>query len=245
MLILSASLPKSGSAWLLNMTNDLLMTAGFSDTRIVRDRYGLDFIKYDEFNIQQPTAAKLNILTSPPVNAHTFVVKTHFPPNRQIIDLLEAGKLKITYIFRDPRDITLSLLDTGKKLRQRGTFHRAGSLFNLQDAIAFCRKRLRNNWLAWRRIEGVFFIKYEDLVSDTQDQLRRLCEYCQIRIERAQLREIVRHHHADRIRKSTDKHHYHFNKGIVGRFNQEWNAHDIHVCNTAFDDFLKKMDYSV
>ena len=243
MLLISASLQKSGSAWFLNLTNDLMVKAGFSDNRKMRDKFGLTFIKYDECNIQELTFEKLKILTSSPVSDYSFVVKTHHPPNSHILELLSKGKIKITYIYRDPRDVAVSGLEAGKILRDRGVFERFGKLRTMAEAIEWSKKILRDNWAKWRNIEGVLYFKYEDLIMKPLAQLKLLCAFLEIQLEDKVLINIIEKWKSDNL-KSHQKKHLHHNVGSIGRYQELMSPEEIELCKEKFGKYLIEMGYS-
>ena len=242
MLLISASLQKSGSAWFLNLTNDLMVKAGFSDNRKIRDKFGLKFIKYDECNIQELTFEKLKILTSSPVSDYSFVVKTHHPPNSHILKLMSEGKIKVTYIYRDPRDVAISGLEAGTILRNRGVFERFGKLRTMREAIEWSKKILVDNWAKWRNIEGVLYFKYEDILIKPLAQLERLCFFLEIQLEDKILINIIERWRQDNL-KSNQKKHLHFNKGSIGRFQELMSSKELNLCKKKFGKYLIEMGY--
>ena len=49
-LVVSAGMQKSGSAYICNIINDLLVHAGFSDARFIKQKYFLDDLMKDHNN---------------------------------------------------------------------------------------------------------------------------------------------------------------------------------------------------
>ena len=245
MLVLSASLFKSGSAWFLYLVNDMMVSAGYSDNRMIRNKFDLKFIKYDECNIQEPDFEKLRILTTSPVSNYSFVVKTHYPPNEYILKSLSEGKIKATYIYRDPRDVAVSGLEAGKRLRDRGIFERFANLKTMEQAIAWSAGILRKNWEKWAGIEGVLCFKYEDLVKNTVGELLRLANFLEIKVKEDKIKEIIKNHSSKNLKKSNvNLNKYHFNKGKTGRFREVMTEEEIELCNKTFGHYLEKMGYS-
>lgn len=247
MLIISGSLPKSGSAWLFYLTNDLMAVAGYSDTLWIKKKFDLEFIKYDSCNIQEPTEEKLTILTSPPVSNYSFAVKTHYPHNPHVLKLLAEGKIKMTYIYRDPRDLAVSGLEAGRKLRQKGIFNRFGEIYTMKDALFWTHGILRDNWQNWSNIEGVLYFKYENLLENTTAELLRLCNYLEISVKEEIIKRIIDKHSAERLKKTAENmnsHKYHFNKAKSGRFREVMTGEQIQLCQQIFGDYLEKMGYS-
>ncbi len=245
MLVLASGLQKSGTAWFVQLTNDLLVTAGYSDNCMIRDKFNLTFLKYDECNIQKPTLEKLNILTSPPVSNYSFVIKTHHHPNQHISELMAQGKIKVTYIYRDPRDVALSAYEAGKKLRSRGVFKRFGKLRTMEEAIEWTCQKLQNCWQEWTHLKGILCFKYEDLLGNTMDELEKLCDFLEIEVNERKIKKIIETHSAEKIKKTKSYTNvYHFNKGKIGRFREEMTEEEIELCHKTFGDYIERMGYS-
>ena len=88
MLIVSAGMEKSGTGWYFNMTNDVLVAAGHSDSRQIREMYGLQSVmEHFNCNIGEITAGKLNRLKAPLQDGKTYCVKTHsgYTPNLAVL----------------------------------------------------------------------------------------------------------------------------------------------------------------
>lgn len=222
-----------------------MVEAGHPDNRKIRAEFNLEFMKFDGCNIQEPTREKLETLTLPPVGNHSFAVKTHFPPNQYVLELLSTGKIKATYIYRDPRDIVISGLDAGRKLRERGIFDRFGKLNTMKEAIDWCYGMVRDNWQRWSNVQGVLYFRYENLVKDTLGELLRLSDYLEIKVKKGAIKKIIDKYDAENLRKSIKEiNKYHFNVGKAGRFREVMTGEELESCNEIFGDYIEKMGYS-
>ena len=124
MIVLSAGMQKSGTAWFFNITNDMLIAAGFDDVRKIREQFGLQSILlYHNCNIEDLAAKKMSRVIIPHNQGHTFVVKTHSGPSPSLLSLISENIIKAAYIYRDPRDVVLSVMDHGQNQKQRGNPH--------------------------------------------------------------------------------------------------------------------------
>ena len=80
MLILSAGMPKSGSAYLYNLINAILVETGNKDARQIKDERNLEAImKWHNNNIGELSLKKLIRLWLISVHDGPFTVKTHQP----------------------------------------------------------------------------------------------------------------------------------------------------------------------
>ena len=243
MLVLAVGLPKAGSSWFFNLVNSLLVAGGCSDAREIRNRYQLsDIVKFDECNIQEPTEEKLARLTSVPVAKHIFSVKTHSSPHDSILKRMVDDTVRVTFIYRDPRDMAVAALEAGEKLRNRGVFEKFGRLRNMDEAILWSAERVKDEWLKWSRIEPVLRVRYEDLLAETEKELQRVEAFLDIKVTNNSLDEVVREHSRETlIRQKSNR--YHFNQGVVGRYKRLMTPDQITLCQQLYGNHLQTMGY--
>lgn len=239
MIILSAGLPKSGTAWYYNLTNDLLIAAGRDDAHVVREKYRLQKILDGEnCRLVKTDLLSLAQIFLPHFAGHTFAIKTHAKPRLW----LKANKwmVKPTYIYRDPRDVALSAFDNGKKMRAQGVQHRFAQLETLEDAIL-----MTNNWLklwkAWSNYKQALFVRYEELLANPLYEMQRLATYLDLQVSDELLAQVVAKY--QNINRAQDFHRLHFNKGITGRYKQEMTPEQIAYAEQLFASSLHQMGY--
>lgn len=248
MIVLSAGMQKSGTGWYFNLTNDLLVAAGYQDVRAVRKRFHLHPIIQERNCRITPTLPKLALIAIPHLLGSTFVVKTHQPPSEGVRLFLSCRIMKATYIYRDPRDVVVSAYDHGQRIRKDGVENPLGQLDSMEAAI-FYVKGLLNTWEAWlecsRKIqERVLLVRYEDLVAAPLNELSRLAHFLQIGVPARTVRQIVETYTTDRI-KANERGLLHYNKGKAGRFRQVLTNEQLKLCQEHFDPYLKEMGYPV
>ena len=243
MLVLAVGLPKAGSSWFFNLVNSLLVAGGCSDAREIRERYQLsDIVKFGECNIQEPTAEKLARLTNMPVANHTFSVKTHFSPNDSVLKRMVDNTVRVTFIYRDPRDMAVAAMEAGEKLRGRGVFERFGRLQSMDEAILWSAERVKDEWLKWSCFEPVLRVRYEDLVVETDKELQRVAAFLDLKVTKNSLEKVVREHSRETlIRQKSNR--YHFNQGIVGRYKRLMTIDQIALCQQLYGNHLQTMGY--
>jgi hypothetical protein len=243
MIVLSVGLPKSGSAWYYYMTNDLLVAAGHEDAGAVKERYNLqNILKFPTCNIQEPTEAKLEMLLQPPVRQETFAVKTHFPPNEAVIKALQEGMIKVTFLYRDPRDIALSGYDAGAAMRRRGKTGTFANIHTMEEAILWAEKWLKKTWNPWRQVDGILKVKYEDLLLGPFEELARLNRFLELDVADETLRHIVSHWDKhSQTRSNAPK--GHLNKGIHGRHRKAMGDAELELCRRHLGPYIEEMGY--
>ena len=135
-IVVSAGMQKSGSAYIYNIINDLLIKAGFTDARSLKLKYSLDdLMKYHNNNIGLLNKENLIKLLKIGFKEKKFVVKTHGGPITFLNLLMNLGLAKTIYIYRDPRDVLLSAIDHGNKILLEGENHTFAKMVNFDDAL--------------------------------------------------------------------------------------------------------------
>lgn len=243
MIVLSAGMQKAGSGWYYNLTNDLLVTAGYQDARAIRQRFHLHAaLKYHNCLIS-PHPVKLAAILIPHFLGNTFVVKTHQGPSRGLRFLISSKIAKATYIYRDPRDAVVSAFEHGQKLRQEEKTLSFAKRDSIEAAIVFAQRWL-DTWDEWIHYGQALLVRYEDLVADPLNELKRLADFLALEVPADVLLQIVttyqRRNWSDSNGQSRG---LHFNKGAIGRYRQVMNPEQIDLCVEYFGDHLKRMGY--
>lgn len=243
MLIISAGMEKSGSGWYFNLTNDMLAAAGFQDSRVIRDRFGLqDVMEFYNCNVGELTDAVLVKLTAPPLDSTTFAAKTHSGPPRGLVTMIERREVKATYIYRDPRDVVLSLLDHGRKAREQEEDHVFGRIHTCEDAVEWIEHRLFPVWEEWHALEEVLKVRYEDLCADTLGEMRRLARFLDVELDEGLLGEIAGRYDPSNHRRFGTRG-LHFNIGRSFRYVEDMEKSCLDLCRRRFESYLLRMDY--
>lgn len=244
MIVVSASMKKAGSGWYFNLTNDLLVAAGNESVRDLRTRYGLDgLLKGGNCQVDLSYASRLPRLVPPLMRGQTFAVKTHGRPRFPLQSLMRLGLAKATYIYRDPRDVALSMIDHGRELRDEGNDANVlARIETLEDALAHIRDDAIEIWTQWQNVGGVHMVRYEDLLTDTEGELRRLADYLELDVPASTYQALTAKY--DRRSKNDDHdENLHFNAGIAARYRQALDEDARALCRKRLDPELSRMGY--
>ena len=246
MIVVSAGMVKSGSLWLWNMTNDLLSAGGLK-------REGLppvhspaeDFIKhdYEKVVIGALSFSRLTRATVSHLKGYSYPAKTHSAPTLPLILFRPWGHIKATYVYRDPRDVVLSVLDHAEKAREEDIAMNLRDIYTFEEAVDFVKIQLMI-WSKWSYMPGTFKIKYEDLVADTEKALQKLVNYLDLNVSESQIRTVRDRYSRNEMKKAkeiTNK--THFNKGKTQRFLNQMDAEQVVYCERAFQPHLERMGY--
>jgi len=245
MLILSVGMQKSGSGLLFNLTNDLLIRAGHCDVREVREKYGLeDILKFHNCNVGELSDEKLNRLLEVALIEKPFVIKTHAGIRPYVLRLLQQDRIKATVIYRDPRDVVISAMDHGKKIREQNGTHSFANCTSLEITVDIVRAWLDKSILPWLEYpsSNLLVMRYEQLISKPLEQLLRLAEFLDLHVALPELADIYRKYDTSNM-DDFMKDYLHFNIGRTERFREVLTSSEIDYCNHAFHQHLLKLEY--
>lgn len=247
MVVLSVGMRKSGSGWYFNMTNDLLQAAGGRDARQMQNRRWLHgLVRGNNCTIGRLKLSKLVRLTLPHRAGHPFAVKTHSGPAPSLRLFTATGLAKVTYLYRDPRDVVLSALEHGQAAREAGVRTDLVHLKSLDDSMAMVKRELAR-WEGWMQYPHVLNVRYEDLVADAAAELRRLAAFLSLDVPDETIETIVRRYQKEEyvktIKEPIIRNPLHLNRGIPGRFREEMSPEARALCERHLGAYLQKMGY--
>jgi hypothetical protein len=241
MIILSAGMPRAGSGWYYNLTNDLMLASGAQDARQIRQRFHLESVLTEvNCNIGALTTRRLLLVSAPALLGNTFVIKAHAGPTRAARALMRLGLLRAAYIYRDPRDAMLSAYENGQRARQTGRQNAFSQLVDFESALSFILDYARI-WEAWTACEGVLTTRYEDLLADYDAQAGHLVDFLPVAAGNPALGEVVQRYRPEGARRQERG--VHFSKGVVGRYREAWSADELERLQHALSPYLERMGY--
>src|SRR5215216_2649230 len=166
MIILSVGMPRAGSGWHYNLVHDLMKTTGGADAREIREKYRLQSILTEmNCNIGVLSAWRLGMVAIPALMGNTFVIKAHAGPSSASRLLQRLGLLRITYIYRDPRDAMLSAYDYGQRALKKGRPNAFSHLTDFYNSVEFIMDYV-HIWQKWMEARNVLIARYEDLLTN-------------------------------------------------------------------------------
>jgi hypothetical protein len=240
-ILISAGMPRAGTAWFFNMMNDLVVSAGFDDVRNLREHYQLHHLMVGEnCRIGKPSLFQQMRLLWLHYRRHTFVFKTHSSPIRVAI-LLASQHTRATYIYRDPRDCAVSAFEIAQKIRQKNphaqtTFLKIHTLDDALDAAGrWCRI-----YLHWQQRPSTIMIRYEDLNSRPGEIMLNLMLQLEIAVLQEQVEDTLAAYQTPARKDSPTTH---FNKGITGRYKTILDDDQIRKFNREHASTLQAMGY--
>jgi len=242
MIVLSVGMPRAGSGWHYNLIHDLMKTTGSVDARDIREQYRLqDVLTEVNCNIGVLSLRRLALVTVPALAGKTFVIKAHAGPTIWSRLLSTMGLLRITYIYRDPRDAMLSAYEYGQRALEKGRPNAFSHLSDFEKSLAFMQEYV-SIWEKWQTEKGVLIARYEDLLQDYDTESARLVEFLGLNGSRPEVQEVIEGY---RPGKAEGQQGLHFYKGKVGRFRESYSAEQQAILAEHFGPYLQKMEYEI
>ena len=242
MIILSVGMPRAGSGWHYNLIHDLMKTTGAVDARVIREKYRLQGILTEvNYNIGVLSARRLGMVTLPALLGNTFVIKAHAGPSPTSRLLQSLGLLRITYIYRDPRDAMLSAFEYGQRGLKRGRPNAFSHLTDFQKSLDFIMDYVRI-WDRWSREKNVHITRYEDLQTNYVNEVNHLVKFLKLNGDKAEVQKVIESYHGPVVEGQKG---LHFNKGQIGRFRESYSAEQQAILREKMGAYLVRMGYEV
>jgi Sulfotransferase domain len=242
MIVLSVGMPRAGSGWHYNLVHDLMKTTDAVDARVIRERYGLQRILTEvNCNIGVLSARRLALVTVPALMGNTFVIKAHAGPTSASRLLQHLGLLRITYIYRDPRDAVLSAYEYGQRALNKGRPNAFSHLTDFQKSVAFIMDYVRI-WEKWMNEKNVLIARYEDLLTNYDHEVRRLVAFLKLNGSKPEAQSVIEEY---RPEAAEGQQGLHFYKGKIGRFREFYSAEEQATLNQKLAPYLERMGYKV
>ena len=242
MIVLCVGMPRAGSGWHYNLVHDLMQTTGCAEARDIRIRFHLENVLTEvNCNIGVLSARRLAMVSVPALLGNTFVIKAHAGPTGASRLLARAGLLRITYIYRDPRDAMLSAFNYGQRALSKGRPNAFSHLTDFDQSLDFITDYVRI-WEAWMRQKGVQISRYEDLLTDYDAQSNRVVKFLGLDGSGAEIRKVIENY---RPGNAEGQQGTHFFKGKIGRFRESYSQEQQAILAARLGPFLSNMGYTV
>ena len=240
MIVLSVGMPRAGSGWHYNLIHDLMKTTGCADARDIREKYKLQRVLTEvNCNIGVLSARRLAMVTVPALMGNTFVIKAHSGPSSASRLLASLGVLRITYIYRDPRDAMLSAFDYGQRALAKGRPNAFSHLSDFEKSMDFMMEYVRI-WGRWMGEKNVLIARYEDLLMNYDVESAKLVDYLKLDATKPEVRAVIEQY---RPGANDGQQGLHFYKGKIGRFRDAYTSDQQKVLVEKLSPYLERMGY--
>lgn len=240
MIVLSVGMPRAGSGWHYNLIHDLMKTTGCADARDIRETYNLQKILTEvNCNIGVLSLRRLGMVAIPALMGNTFVIKAHAGPTNTSRLLAAVGMLRITYIYRDPRDAMLSAFDYGQRALAKGRPNAFSHLSDFEKSLDFIMEYVRI-WEKWMGEKNVLIARYEDLLMNYEVESAKLAAHLQLDDSKPEVRAVI-----DQYRPGANdgQQGLHFYKGKIGRFREAYTDGQKSILLEKLNTYLERMGY--
>ncbi len=242
MIVLSVGMPRAGSGWHYNLIHDLMKTTGCADCRDIRERYRLQHVLTEvNCNIGVLSPRRLGLVALPAIVGNTFVIKAHAAPSPTSRLLQSLGLLRITYIYRDPRDAMLSAYDFGQRSMQKGRPNAFSHLTDFQKSLDFMMDYV-HIWEKWIKEKNVLIARYEDLLTNYDREVMRLVGFLKLDGSRPEVQKVIEGY---RPKEAEGQQGLHFYKGRIGRFHEAYSLEQQAILKDKMSAYLAKMNYEM
>jgi hypothetical protein len=235
-------MPRAGSGWHYNLVHDLMKTTGCGDAREIREKYRLQNILTEvNCNIGVLSARRLGMVMLPALMGNTFVIKAHAGPTSTSRLLQSLGLLRITYIYRDPRDAMLSAFDYGQRALQKGRPNAFSHLTDFETSLNFILEYV-HIWEKWMKEKNVLIARYEDLLTNYDAEVTRLVGFLKLGASQPEVRNVIESY---RPGAAEGQQGLHFYKGKIGRFRESYSAEQQSILRERLSSYLIRMGYDI
>ncbi len=242
MIVLSVGMPRAGSGWHYNLVHDLMKTTGCADARDIREHYHLQSILTEvNCNIGVLSARRLAMVSLPALLGNTFVVKAHAGPTSASRLLQRLGLVRITYIYRDPRDAMLSAYDYGQRALKKGRPNAFSHLTDFQKSVDFILEYVRI-WEKWMAEKDVLIARYEDLLTNYDHEVACLVGFLRLSKSSPEVQKVIDSY---RPGAAEGQQGLHFYKGKIGRFREAYSAEEQMILKEKLGTYLQRMGYEL
>jgi hypothetical protein len=244
MIILSVGMPRAGSGWYYNLTNDLILAAGLQDAHEIRQRYHLQGILTEvNCNIGALTVRRLSMVSLPALMGNTFVIKAHAAPTPYGLTLMRINVLRAAYIYRDPRDAMLSAFENGQRALEKGRPNAFSHLTDFETSLEFIIQYTRI-WQEWASIEQALHTRFEDLLENYAVEASRLARFLGLDENTPAIAQVIEKYQPAGAAQSEQRG-LHFSKGKKNRFRQVYTADQQAILAERLGPYLVQMGYPI
>ncbi len=241
-MILSAGMPRAGTAWFHHIIQTLVIAAGGINTGEIRSKYRLGKLLTEvNCNISTISAYRILPVIFPLLFESDYVIKLHGGRKPLADSLISFGLIKPTFIYRDPRDAALSIYEYGQGAITNPIASNAfAGIRTIEEAIDFITPYI-DFARGWIQSTHTFSVKYETLVSEFDLVVPSLVDFLDIDLDDDQSLTLVEHLKPGLS--ITSRKYTHFMKGKIGRYKEHFSVEQIELCTERFGPFLVEQGY--
>jgi hypothetical protein len=188
MLVICYGMAKSGSTLAFEVVRGILMSAGHSQSRVSCS--GVSPTARGNF-MQTADRASIENLLDYTGDRRILAVKSHHVFKDDMFEWLEelqaARKLQVIASYRDPRDISLSLVDAGDRARQKGKRAKRGGFSKIDGLPSATRqvKKASQNFRKWGALRETLRLYYDTVAFSPDKAIDEIERVLNVKSDRA------------------------------------------------------------
>lgn len=216
LIYISYGMTKCGSTLAFKLTKSILDQAGFVQPAISSSTMISYVAKLDRSHLESIEQEARSL-------GYPIVLKTHAPPTRDVKAWAAQGRILGHCVYRDLREMALSLMDHGTRSRSKGktTF---SEIEDFDSALRTIRLQIPI-FLEWVRLPGFIPLYYNNIAFDTYVTISQLCKQLALDVDPHKVEQVAKR------KRGTQ-----FNKGVPGRF-REMSLEDSELILREFKNF--------
>jgi len=193
MIVISYGIPKSGSTLAFELLRETLRTAGCEQEVFYNDVRDVSAVNPDRARnfISEITKEKIAGIIEQAGPDRIIALKTHSDFPDDMFGWLEEAqadrRLQVIASYRDPRDICLSLMDSGRKSREKGKKAFSG-IEDLEKAAAKVKNRIKH-FRKWAALKGTLRLNYETVAFEPDAAIDAIESVLNIKADHARVKE--------------------------------------------------------
>jgi len=152
---------------------------------------------------------------------HMIAIKTHTLPDEPVQRMFHDGIAMGHVIYRDPRDVALSMMDHGVRARKRGK-PAFSEIETLDDALNGIRNQC-DTMLKWLQLPGIRPISFDEIAFDSKRATRAIMAELGLKGPARRIVDLAKNGRFTQ-----------FNKGKQARYKKEMSAEDAVRIETEF-----------
>jgi hypothetical protein len=170
------------------------------------------------------------------------VIKAHAALTPYARLLIQRGLIRSSYIYRDPRDAMLSVMENGQRALQRGQPNAFSPFAEFEAALQFMVEYL-HIWDSWMDCQQVLRVRYEGLLLNYETEVAQLLKFLNLDPDQPQIQAVIEKYRPEKAQ--TDQKGIHFSHGKIGRFRQKMSFEQQERLTDQMGAYLTRMDYAV
>jgi hypothetical protein len=241
MIVLSNSIPKSGSTLFSWLQKDIITHSVTNNGQLIIEQEisnkQVNGIGHFVNNIEDKNT--LQTLISLSDKYGLFLIKGHTELTNELKEAIKEKRIIVTFIHRDPRDILLSIIDHGRRSKSTISSRFFAQFQSIEQTIPFVIHQCKIA-LEWIEFGNAMIFRYQDLVSSPHSEILRFCESINLEVSKNTIDKVVETYTSSPVTGVRQ-----YNTGKLLRYKEEMTLKEIEYCNQFLSYYIQKLGYQL